>query len=290
MRSLISAVVAVAALSQDARVPDTYLPGTDSQPRAGVPKGRVEGPLVWKSTIFVDTVRQYWIYVPAQYDPQKPAALMVFQDGHQYVAPDREYKVPIVFDNLIASHEMPVTIGVFVNPGHAGDALPENPWRASNRSNEYDGLGDQYARFLIDELLPDVAKRYPYSADPVAHAIAGASSGGICAFTAAWERPDAFRKVVSHIGSFTNIRGGYVYPTLIRQSAVKPLRIFLQDGSNDLDNRYGNWPLANQEMAAALKFRGYDYRFEFGDGAHTHKHGGALLPDTLRWLWRDFPK
>ena len=290
MRSLMLAVVAVAALSQDTRVPDTYPPGADSQPRAGVPKGRVEGPLVWKSTIFADTVRQYWIYVPAQYDPRKPAALMVFQDGHQYVALDREYRVPIVFDNLIASHEMPVTIGVFVNPGHGGDTLPENPWRASNRSSEYDSLGDQYARFLIDELLPDIAKRYPYSPDPAAHAIAGASSGGICAFTAAWERPDAFRKVVSHIGSFTNIRGGYVYPTLIRQSAVKPLRVFLQDGSNDLDNRYGNWPLANQEMAAALKFRAYDYRFEFGDGAHTHKHGGALLPDTLRWMWRDIPK
>jgi enterochelin esterase-like enzyme len=290
MRLLMFAVLAAAAFSQGGRAPDTYPIGDDSQPRAGVPKGRVEGPLVWKSTVFANTVRQYWIYVPAQYDPGKPAALMVFQDGHQYVASDREYRVPIVFDNLIASHEMPVTIGVFVNPGHAGEELPENPWHASNRSTEYDSLGDQYARFLIDELLPDVAKRYPFSSDPLAHAIAGASSGGICAFTAAWERPDAFRKVVSHIGSFTNIRGGHVYPALIRQSALRPLRVFLQDGSNDLDNRYGNWPLANQEMAAALKFREYDYRFELGDGSHTHKHGGAILPETLRWLWRDFPK
>jgi enterochelin esterase-like enzyme len=182
---------------------------------------------------------------------------------------------------------MPVTIGVFVNPGHAGDELPKDPWRSSNRSNEYDVLTDQYARFLIDELLPDIAKRYPYSTDPAMHAIAGASSGGICAFTVAWERPDAFRKVVSHIGSFTNIRGGHVYPALVRQGAPRPLRVFLQDGSNDLDNQFGNWPLANQQMAAALKFRGYDYRFEFGDGAHTHRHGGALLPETLRWLWRN---
>ena len=287
MRSLMLVVIALASQSPEVRVPDTYPLGPDSQVREGVPKGRIEGPLVWKGIIYPDTVRQYWIYVPAQYDRAKPAALMVFQDGHQYVALDRDYRVPTVFDNLIAAKAMPVTIGVFVNPGHAGEALPDNPWRASNRSNEYDVLTDQYARFLIDELLPDIAKRYPYSADPAMHAIAGASSGGICAFTVAWERPDVFRKVVSHIGSFTNIRGGYVYPTLVRQSAPRPLRVFLQDGSNDLDNQFGNWPLANQQMAAALKFRGYDYRFEFGDGAHTHRHGGALLPETLRWLWRD---
>ena len=287
MRSLMLAAVALASLSQEARVADTYPLGPDSQVREGVPKGRIDGPLVWKSTIYQNTVRQYWIYVPAQYDPSKPAALMVFQDGHQYVALDRDYRVPTVFDNLIAARAMPVTIGVFVNPGHAGEELPKDPWRSSNRSNEYDVLTDQYARFLIDELLPDIAKRYPYSTDPAMHAIAGASSGGICAFTVAWERPDVFRKVVSHIGSFTNIRGGYAYPTLVRQSAPRPLRVFLQDGSNDLDNQFGNWPLANQQMAAALKFRGYDYRFEFGDGAHTHRHGGALLPETLRWLWRN---
>ncbi len=286
MRSLMLVVFALASLSQEARVADTYPLGPDSLVREGVPKGRIEGPLVWKSTIYPNTVRQYWIYVPAQYDSAKAAALMVFQDGHQYVALDRDYRVPTVFDNLIAAKAMPVTIGVFVNPGHAGEELPKDPWRSSNRSNEYDVLTDQYARFLIDELLPDIAKRYPYSPDPAMHAIAGASSGGICAFTVAWERPDEFRKVVSHIGSFTNIRGGHVYPALVRQNAPRPIRVFLQDGSNDLDNQFGNWPLANQQMAAALKFRGYDYRFEFGDGAHTHKHGGALLPDTLRWLWR----
>ncbi len=265
---------------------DDYTLGPDSMPHDGVPKGRVEGPLVFKSKTFQNTVRQYWIYVPAQYDAARPAAVMVFQDGHKYVNTEQEYRVPVVFDNLIHRHEMPVTIGVFVNPGHAGEELPADPWRGSNRSAEYDSLGEQYARFLIDEILPEVAKKYALTSDPEARAIAGASSGGICAFTVAWERPDCFRKVISHIGSFTNIRGGHVYPALIRQAAHRPIRVFLQDGSNDLDNRFGNWPLANQEMAAALKFSGYDYRFEFGDGGHTHKHGGAILPEALRWLWR----
>jgi enterochelin esterase-like enzyme len=269
-----------------ARAADDYKLGPDSMRQPGVPRGRIEGPLVWKSQIFRDTVRQYWVYVPAQYDAAKPAAVMVFQDGHKYVDVEQEYRVPIVFDNLIHKGEMPVTIAVFVNPGQRGETLPADPWRADNRSAEYDSLGDQYARFLVEEMLPEVEKTYKLDHDPARRAICGASSGGIAAFTAAWERPDQFRKVISHIGSFTNIRGGHVYPALIRQSAVRPMRVFLQDGSNDLDNPFGNWPLANQQMAAALKFRGYDYRFEYGDGAHTHKHGGALLPDALRWLWR----
>jgi len=268
---------------------DDYTLGPDSQPQAGVPKGRVEGPFVWKSQVFTNTFRQYWIYVPAQYDASKPAALMVFQDGHKYVNTEEEYRVPVVFDNLIAKGQMPVTVALFVNPGHSSEQWPER-WRESNRANEYDALGDQYAQLLIDELIPEIAKKYKITPDPEGHAIGGASSGGICAFTAAWERPDYFRKVISHIGSFVSIRGGHVYPTLVRQLAKRPIRVFLQDGSNDLDNRWGNWPLANQSMAAALKFRGYDYRFEFGDGAHTHKHGGALLPDALRWLWRDYAK
>jgi enterochelin esterase family protein len=272
-----------------ARAADDYTLGPDSQPQAGVPKGRVEGPFVWKSQVFPNTFRRYWIYVPAQYDPARPAALMVFQDGHKYVHTEEEYRVPVVFDNLIHKREMPVTLGLFINPGHSSETFPER-WRESNRANEYDSLGDQYAQFLVEEMLPELAKKYPFTADPEGRAIAGASSGGICAFTAAWERPDVFRKVISHIGSFVSIRGGHVYPTLVRHNAKRPLRVFLQGGSNDLDNRWGNWPLANQQMAAAFKFRGYDYRFEYGDGGHTHKHGGSLLPDTLRWLWRDYPK
>ena len=114
------------------------------------------------------------------------------------------------------------------------------------------------------------------------------SSGGICAWTVAWERPDQFGKVLSHIGSFTNIRGGHVYPALIRKTEPKPIRVFLQDGANDLNNRHGSWPLANLQMAQSLGFAGYDHRFVFGDGAHNGKHGGAILPDSLRWLWRDW--
>jgi enterochelin esterase family protein len=184
---------------------------------------------------------------------------------------------------------MPVTIGLFVNPGNKG---PGNPLYGGNdnRSFEYDSLGDQYARFLIGELIPMVERQYKIVRDPAGLAICGISSGGICAFTVAWEFPDVFGKVVSHCGSFTSIRGGHVYPSLIRQSEKKPLRIFLQSGSNDLDVIYGNWAIANQDMAAALKYRDYDYRFVFGEGGHSLKHGAAILPDTLRWLWRDYPK
>ena len=286
------ALAGVAPLRAQAPAPaptppaENYPLGPDSQPQEGVPRGRVEGPFLFRSQVFKDTVRQYWIYVPAQYDAKKPAAVMVFQDGHKFVNTEQEYRVPVVFDNLIHKHQMPVTIGVFVNPGHLASDLPADPWRASNRSLEYDSLTETYARFLLDELLPEVGKKYSLTTDPEQRAIGGASSGGICSFTVAWERPDAFRKVLSYIGSFTNIRGGHVYPSLVRQSARRPIRVYLQDGSNDLDNQFGNWPLANQEMAKALEYAGYDFHFEYGHGAHSHKHGGAILPDALRWLWR----
>ncbi len=267
---------------------DDYKPGPDSFAQAGVPVGRVEGPFLFKSQIFTNTLREYWIYVPAQYAAGKPACVMIFQDGHKYVKTNEEYRVPVVFDNLIARKEMPVTIAIFITPGHRGEEMPSDRWKGNNRSLEYDSPGDRYARFLLEEMLPEVGRNYNLTKDPEGRAICGVSSGGICAFTVAWERPDQFRKVMSHIGSFTNIRGGHVYPALIRKTERKPICVFLQDGSNDLDNGAGNWPLANQQMAAALKFAGYDYRFEFGDGGHTHKHGGALLPDSLRWLWRDY--
>lgn len=266
-----------------------YALGPDSERQEGVPRGSVTQH-EWRSGIFPGTIRRYWVYVPAQYDGSSPACVMVFQDGHAYVGEDGQFRAPVVMDNLIDRGEMPVTIGIFIDPGHKRDRLPERPgWQpaAENRSFEYDTLSDQYAQFLLQEILPEVGKSHSLTDDPERRGICGISSGGICAFTVAWERPDAFHKVLSHVGSFTNIRGGHVYPALIRKTGRKPLRVFLQGGSGDLDNEHGNWPLANQEMAAALKFAGYDYRFEYGTGAHNGIHGGAILPDSLRWLWRD---
>ena len=270
---------------------DDYPLGPDSLKRGeGVPTGRVESFQFSDSKVFPDTSRDGWVYIPAQYDPAKPAALMVFQDGHAYVDEKGQQRVPIVFDNLIARGEMPVTVGVFINPGHRGTNAPAaTGWgNRSNRSFEYDSLGDAYARFLTTELLPFVTNRYQLnlSSNPQQRAIAGMSSGGICAWTVAWERPQEFGKVLSQIGSFVNIRGGDVIPGQIRKTERKPIRVFLQDGSNDLNNLHGNWPLANQQMASALAFAGYDFQFVLGDGAHNGKHGGAILPDSLRWLWR----
>ena len=189
---------------------------------------------------------------------------------------------------------MPVTIGIFINPGEVPSPDPGQKPR-SNRSFEYDSLGDQYARFLLEEILPEVEKTLKLRHDAASRAISGISSGGICSFTVAWERPNEFGKVLSWVGSFVNIasgktlrEGGHNYPALIRKTPKKPIRVFLQDGGNDLDNIHGNWPLANQEMAKALAFAGYDYKFEYGRGFHSNKHGRAILPDSLRWLWRDY--
>jgi enterochelin esterase family protein len=266
---------------------DDYQLGPDAKVQEGVPQGAItQGN--WKSSkVYPGTERKYWIYVPAQYDERTPACVMVFQDGKGYVDRNGPTPVPTVFDNLIHKGEMPVTIGIFLDPGVIPPSKPGAQPRR-NRSFEYDTLSDQYARFLLEEILPEVGKQFNLTDDPEGRAICGISSGGICAFTVAWQRPDAFRKVLSHVGSFTNIRGGHVYPALIRKTERKPIRVFLQEGANDLDNLHGNWPLANQQMAAALKFAGYDYRFVFGDGGHNRKHGGAILPESLRWLWRDY--
>ncbi len=263
----------------------TYAHGPDSQRQSGVPQGDVHA-FQHVSAVFPAARRDYWVYVPQQYNPATPAAVMVFQDGHAYLGEDGWFRVPLVFDNLIHAGAMPVTIGIFINPGHVGDEPPATPWRASNRSFEYDTLSDQYARFLIDEILPAVGAHWNLTDDPEQRAICGLSSGGICAFTVAWERPDAFRKVMSHIGSFTDIRGGYVYPSRIRKEPLRPVRVLLQDGEADLDNEYGNWWLANLQMVAALRYRDYDHQFVAGSGGHDGAHGGAILPDSLRWLWR----
>ena len=257
-----------------------------SLPQPNVPKGQLIQQPKWKSKIFEGTERDWWIYVPAQYKPEEPAALMVWQDGE-----NAKNYVPIPMDNLIAKGEIPVVINVFISPGVFADGR-------RNRSFEYDTLSDQYSRFLLEEILPEVEKTYKLKQDRESRAIAGISSGGICAWTAAWERPDKFSKVLSWVGSFTGIAarlddagrlvrpGGDAYPTLIRKTDKKPIRVFLQDGENDLDNAHGSWPLANLEMGRALKYKGYDYKFEWGNGFHSDKHGRAILPDSLRWLWR----
>lgn len=288
---LLFALSSATVFAQEPRVELKYPYGPDSLRHEGVPRGEVTTHQWRESKIFPGTIRRYYVYVPAQYDPSKPAALMVFQDGHAYIDEDGDFRVPVVFDNLMHKHEMPVTIGVFVDPGHKKDELPPEPgWRPEpeNRSFEYDTLSSDYAEFLLTEILPAVRQDHPFTNDPEGHAIGGISSGGICALTVAWQRPDDFRKVLSHVGSFVNIRGGDAYPGMIRREEKRPIRVFLQDGSNDLDNRFGNWPLGNQQMAAALAFRDYDYQFVYGQGAHNGNHGGAILPDSLRWLWRDY--
>jgi enterochelin esterase-like enzyme len=262
---------------------DVYARHPDEAERPGVPKGTLRQMPAWRSKVFEGTTRDWWLYVPAQMQPGMRAAVTMFQDGSSY----KDY-VPIVFDNLIASGEIPPMVGIFINPGVRADGTP-------NRSFEYDTLSPQYTSFLIDEIFPEVERIAPLRADPGSRAIVGASSGGICAFTAAWERPDQFGKVVSWVGSFTNIasgktlrEGGHNYQALVRKTPKKPIRVFLQDGANDLDNQHGNWWLSNQQMAKSLAFAGYDYKVAWGEGFHSHRHGRSIFPDTLRWLWRDY--
>ncbi len=260
-----------------------------SQRHEGVPKGTVEKFSMDNSRIYPGTKRSYWIYTPAQYDATKPACLMVFLDGGGYVSETGANKIPIVFDNLIAAKEMPVTIGVFVDPGVV-DAPNDKSQPRFNRSFEYDSFSGDYAKFLTDELLPVVAKTRNLSPDPDHHAICGASSGGICAFDVAWYRPDAFRRVYSMIGTFVGLRGGDEFPTFVRKTEPKPLRVFLQDGENDNNIYCGDWWMANQTLERALTFSGYEVNHEWGTGPHSPQHGGAIMPNVLRWLWKDFPK
>ena len=264
-------------------------PASEEQP--GVPKGTLTEHEWNDSKVFPGTVRKYSIYVPKQYDGKTPAAVYISQDGVLY-------KAPTVFDNLIHKKEMPVTIGIFIRPGtkplKPGEVAPKRADSKaappSNRSFEYDSLGDQYARFLLDEILPEVGKKLNLSKDPDQRCIAGSSSGGICAWTVCWERPNEFRKCFTTVGSFTNIRGGNAYPDLVRKAEKKPIRIFQQDGSNDIVNQFGSWPEANKAMAAALKEKGYDHEFVFGEGVHSGNHGTQLFPEAMRWLWRDWKK
>jgi enterochelin esterase-like enzyme len=261
----------------DLSAPVRYTHGPDSFRQPGVPLGTILEHELNASRVFLGTNRRYSVYVPAQYTGSEPASLMVFQDGRLYLDPEGEIRASIVFDNLIHRREMPVTIGIFIDPGE-----PEN------RNVEYDAFSDAYATFLLTEILPNVRDQYVITDNPEQWAIGGGSSGGSCAFTVAWLRPDRFRRVLSFLGSFAQMRGGNAYPDLILNTPKKPLRVFLQAATRDLnwDAAELNWFSANLRVAAALAERGYDLRLVLGDGGHDTNHGGAILPDALRWLWR----
>lgn len=253
-----------------------------------IPKGEVAKYTFSQSKIFPGTIRDYWVYIPRQYNPQTPACVYVNQDGVQYNAPQ-------VFDELIAKGEMPVTIGIFVMHGRV-PAPNDQALDRFNRSYEYDGLGDAYVRFLLEELLPEVETKKATDGRAIVlsksgndRGIGGASSGAICAFTAAWERPDAFSRVFSAIGTYVSLRGGNDYMSLVRKYEPKPIRLFLQDGSNDLNIYGGDWWMANQEMQRSLAFAGYEHKFEWGEGGHSGEHGTKIFPDAMRYLWKDWP-
>lgn len=263
-----------------------YSHGPDSTVKEGVPAGTITA-FEWNdSTVYPGTPRKFWVYVPAQYAPVEPASLMVFQDGRYYLSPAGEVRGAIVLDNLIHRGDIPVTIGVFVDPGVFEDV--EDPDDRKNRNAEYDAFDDRYVSFLLHEIIPEVTRRWSISEDPDRWGIGGGSSGGNCAFTAAWLRPDVFRRVICCLSSFVQMPGGNPYPSLIPEAPRKPLRIFMQAGHRDLgwNEPEWNWLANNLRVAAALAEAEYDFRLVLGDGGHSPNHGGVLLPEALRWVFR----
>jgi enterochelin esterase family protein len=286
--------------------------GPLSYQQPGVPAGTLSPKVLHTSKLYDGMKSEYWIYVPAQYDSHTPAALMVFQDGEWYL--DRNGKIPAlnVIDNLIAQKKIPVMVCVFINPGDI-EASPgtatfnqvktySEKWKRtlkdSMRSTLYDTVSDRYVRFLRDEIMPEVQAKYNIRKDAYSHAITGLSSGGICSFDAAWQMPDQFSRVISWIGSFASIQwkedpavadGGQDFPEKVLHESHRNLRVYLQDGSEDLElDKYGSWPLANLRLANALKLKNYDFHFSFGTGTHNPAHGAAEFPDEMMWLWRDY--
>ena len=282
-------ILLLAALSAFAQ---TYTPGRDSTRHSGAPEGEIKK-FEWKSEVYPGTVRDVWVYVPAQYDGGEPAAVMVFQDGHSFISTEgeRAWRTPHVLDNLIHQGRMPVTVGIFVKWGLL-PALDDGYRERYNRSFEYDAIGDRYATFLVDEMLPEVARRFnlKLTDDPNLRGLGGSSSGAIAAYNAAWERPDQFRRVLSFVGSYVNLRGSQILESLVRKHEPRPLKIFMQDGGNDLDIYSGSWWMANQTLAKSLAFAGYDHRWVTGTESHNNIHGRAILPEALAWLWGDWRK
>jgi len=281
-----------------------------------VPSGTLSPPLLHPSKLYDGMQTTYWTYVPAQYDPKVPAALMVIEDGQYYI--DRNGNIPFlnVLDNLIALKKIPVMICVFVSPGKIANAPGTPTYAAAKaygdnwhrqledamRSIQYDTVSDRYPRFLRDELLPEVEAKYNIRKDAYSHGIMGLSSGAICSFNAAWQMPEQFSRVISWIGSFVSLQwkenpadpdGGQDYPDKILRESKRNMRVWLQDGSRDQEygsapRNYGSWPAANLRMANALKLAGYDFHFSFGEGTHNGAQGAVELPEELIWLWRDY--
>ena len=265
-----------------------YVLGSDSQPQDGVLKGTLTKYKLAPGKIYPGTPHDYSVYAPAQYDANKPTAFMIYLDGSGFAGDG--VRVPVVFDNLIAKGDIPPLIGIFIDPGVLPVSNEATQMNRFNRINEYDSLDDRFSRFLVDEVIPEVAKKYNLSKDPNDRAISGLSTSGTGALMAAWHRPDQFRRVLTFIGSFVNFRGADSLPARIRRTEAKPIRIFMQDGKNDLNSYAGKWVLQNESMAAAFEFAGYDVKLVIGEEGHNMKHGAAIMPEALRWLWREYPK
>jgi enterochelin esterase-like enzyme len=267
-----------------------YQLGVDSLVRAGVPKGQLRQLPLPPSAVYPGYAHAAWLYLPAGHAPGEPLSLMVFLDGHHLMAPEGPWRAPTVLDNLIADRGLPPMAAVFIN---AGTTAHDHGLASEQRSLEYDTVGGDYPEFLTREVFPEIARFAVIADDPAARGIAGVSSGGICAFNAAWRRPDVFSKVFSAIGSFVDIRGGGAYPSIVEASDRKALRVFLQDGvHNSLSGQFDglDWTAGNRAMARALAARGYDYQLVMGRAGHTPEHGGAIFPAAMRWLWRDHPR
>jgi enterochelin esterase family protein len=271
--------------------------GPDSYAQPGVPQGKLSEKKTLTSKLYEGMTSDYWVYVPAEYDPATPAALMIWQDGHYHIERDGPAQVPVsgqppsrlqnVIDNLTYRKQIPVAIYLLIDPGTVGTK--------AMRSIEYDTVSDLYPRFLRDEVLPEIYRQYNIRRDGYSHAIAGNSSGGICAFNAAWYMPDLFSRVLARIPSFTAIQwkpgqqdGGNIYPFRVRKEEKRNIRVWMQDGSEDMEAGNGSWPLQNLEMANSLKLKGYDFHFSFGTGTHNHAQNNSEMPDVLAWLWRDY--
>jgi enterochelin esterase family protein len=273
--------------------------GPDSLPQEGVPKGEIRGPFHIQSNAYPGTQHTYWVYVPAQYDPAVPTAIMIFQDGQAFKDPNGDLRTQNVLDNLIYRRELPVMISVFINPGRTPEQVEPSPatgWGdgTTNRGIEYNTPDDKYARVITEELMPVMYKEYNISKDPEMHGIGGSSSGAIAAFGVAWERPNDFRKVLSNVGSFVDIHGGQIYSDWVMQKEKKPIRVFLCDGRNDNRgwrgdnyNQNRDWFYQNVKLMKALTAKGYDVNYSWSINLHGQKYGGMILPDMMRWLWRD---